>query len=104
MAGDGFTADAALQILNEFLDADPAACNELFAFYALTNKAALIEHPHIVVGEPIMGTDRVTLGVLGVINGILTRCGQPRIAAKTGDNSGNIVGFCLYSQPQEGGA
>jgi len=92
--------EAAMRVLNELFEADPVARNELFSFRTHTDKTALIEHPDIIVGASNDGTGKATLGMLGVINGILTRCNHPRAAMKI-DEAGHIVGFCMYVKEDE---
>ncbi len=95
-------SEIAVELLNEFYKADPEACAMFFAQSVVCNKA-VENHPHIIVGG-IEGTSAV--GVLGVINGILTASGNPKIAKITTDtfdgSREKIIGFKLYEESKRG--
>ena len=63
----------------------------------------MIDDPFMVVDE-IPATGGVTLGMLGVINGLLNSLGMPRLTAiweHTVDQGNNFVGFGIYKPPKE---
>ena len=92
-----------LECLNSAYKADKNAIHALLCNVVPTNQA-MEDHPHIVVGGP--DPKFKTLGLLGVINGVLTSAGLPRVASKwseTKDEFGRhtFEGFCIYTEPKQ---
>ena len=61
-------ADQAIRVLNEALELDPIAINQIFGAYVYVNEA-LADHPTIQVGRLNDGKQN-SLRFLGLINGI----------------------------------
>lgn len=74
--------EAILDCLNSAYNADPHAFHALLLNVVPANKG-LLDHPHIVVNANL--EPYVTVGLLGVINGVLTAAGLKRIAGKWSD-------------------
>jgi hypothetical protein len=85
---------AAIEVLNELLKANPRAVNDLLAHRVEVGKS-VIDHPDVVVAVADSGKYTGRLGLLGVINGILSRTGALRVAMQI-DEAGCVVGFCRY--------
>jgi len=81
---------AAIEILTDLLKQDPEATTAL-----LRNRVqatpAVAEHPHLVVDN--LGR----IGALGLINGILSRLGAPKVAMAINDAKA-ITGFQPYKR------
>ena len=60
-----------VETLNEVLALDPKAINKLFANRVIVKSQGLIDHPTIQVGSLDSTDTVVTLGALGLINGLL---------------------------------
>ena len=89
-------ADTTVMVLNEALAADPDAINRLFAHREWCN-AALADHPSIqVVSRESRWGTLTDLGVLGLINGIVTASTGERVAARVDEATGKILGFQRY--------
>lgn len=93
---------AALDYLNDLLVADPATMNALIEFRVPCNEN-LANDPDCVT-QGVNGDDDnpdSEVGLLGVINGLLTTLGSTRIAAVFSDGDGDgqvarITGFIPY--------
>ena len=87
--------DRAIQVLNEALDSDPAAINQLMSCEVLIN-TTLTVHPTIQVGKSHQRPDRIeyVLRPLGLINGLfgVDEDTYGFIAARVGED-GKIEGF-----------
>lgn len=81
--------EAAIQILNESLKLDYWATEQL-----INNRVnvvtALADHPDIVT------TAEGEVGFLGILNGILSRMGQPKVCVVLGGSK--ILGFLEYGK------
>ena len=92
--------DNILGCLNSAYKADPGAMHALLCNIAPANQN-LVDHPHVVVEMRLKGL--TTVGMLGVINGVLTSMGFTRIATKfsdTKDENGQyeFLGFVRYEE------
>ncbi len=71
---------AVLECLKTAFDADTGAIHSLMAMRVPTN-GAMLDHPDIIVRQEEIA-DYISLSPLGIINGILTSIGLPRICMK----------------------
>ena len=68
---DMIAVQAAIDVLNEALEADPVAIQNLMACRVLVNTDKLTDHPTIQVGSDDRdGSDEMWLRPLGLINGL----------------------------------
>ena len=88
-----------VECLNSAFAADPNAIHALVVNRVPCNQA-LADHPHVVVDNPpVIEGQHFSVGALGLVNGILTANGLPRIGVKfepmPSDQEGRfkIVGF-----------
>lgn len=80
---------------------DRDALRTLFSVRVPCNEA-LADGPFIVVEETDGPTTAWTVGVLGLINGVLTAAGQPLVAAiYSDDNPPRLQGFCDHKPPHD---
>lgn len=87
----------AIEILNDVHKHDKRAMQELLD-RRVDVRAGLGLHEHIVVGvRPFgeMGPASDTIGMLGILNGILSRSGAPKVAMQI-DENGKLISFCEY--------
>lgn len=82
-----------IDVLNEFFQTDPKACQELIDHRVKCN-AALADHDTIVVAVP--KKDQFEVGLVGVLNGIMERATGKRIATMMDGQT--LVGFCEYQK------
>jgi len=87
-----------IDYLNSVHAADPAAVHSLLCNYVPTT-LAMEEHPHAVI-ITLGATGTRAIGMLGVLNGLLTSLELPRVAAKwevasAPDKPHRFVGFCV---------
>ena len=90
-----------VKALNAAVNANKAAMHALLINRVPVGQE-MIDDPHMVV-DSMPGSQSYSLGMLGVINGILSSVGMPRIAArweKEVDEGHNFVGFMIY-EPKE---
>ena len=93
--------EVVLKTLNTAFEADPNALHSLICNRVPCN-TDLAEHPHVIVEEsPVLRITGYSVSLLGVLNGVLTACGLPVVAAKfvpPADLGGRatFVGFCSY--------
>jgi hypothetical protein len=96
-----------INCLNDAFKQDPGAIHALMCNRVPCN-AILAEHEHVVVEvPPVLDNDPVAnyaVGTLGMINGVLTAAGLPRVAIKFSDKDpktgvSKILGFCQYEDP-----
>lgn len=94
----------AVECLNTAFAADPNAIHALMVNRVPCNQA-LADHPDVVVDNPpVIEGQHFSVGALGLVNGILTANGLPRIGVKfepmPSDHEGRfkIVGFCESNQ------
>jgi len=94
----------AAECLNTAFAADPNAIHALLVNRVPCNQS-LAEHPHVVVDNPpVIDGQHFSVGALGLVNGVLTANGLPRIGAKfepmPSDQEGRfkIVGFADFIQ------
>lgn len=94
--------------LNSIYKADPGAVSALIFNHVPCNEK-LSDHPHAVCAEPSMIGhlgEFFEIRTLGMINGLLTSLGIPKIAAATdwvdqAKDKIRLTGFCLYKSPNE---
>ena len=91
-----------VECLNSAFAADPNAIHALMVNRVPCNQA-LADHPHVVVDNPpVIDGHHFSVGALGLVNGVLTANGLPRIGAKfepmPSDQEGRfkIVGFADF--------
>lgn len=84
------TSQQIVDLLNELLEFDPVAINALCKNRLPCNRA-LADHPTVTVDDP--EPDKFTVGLLGIIEGIVGIDGQ--LVASIDDDNGGIVGFRL---------
>lgn len=78
--------------LNEAYEADPKAIESLFNNRISCNDK-IADHPTFIVSDTSTGP---TLGILGILNGILADFTKERIAAMIDDETKSIKGFTLW--------
>ena len=88
-----------LKTLNEALAADPTAIERLVEYRVSCNDR-LADHPHVVVQDNVVASGN-SVGMMGILNGILSAAGLPKIAAQWETPDGlpippKLIGFCLY--------
>lgn len=94
---------AALSHLNDAFQRDPAAIHALVCNRVPCNDA-LMQHPTVVVQGSRVGVPGYSIGALGLVNGVLTAAGLPRVAAKFTDGpSSQFLGFCAVGPDKEVG-
>jgi hypothetical protein len=85
----------ALDVMNSAFKADPGAIQLLLCNCVQANKA-LVEHPDILVGQYPVDS----IGMLGVINGIIGNITGKRIASMWSepneDGRCTMIGFCEW--------
>jgi len=83
---DMVTSEMVVKVLNEMLALDREATQNLFAYRALVNNE-LAEHPTVQVRQ------NNTVGIIGVINGMLGEGGEPLICVDSDDVTDEIREF-----------
>jgi len=73
-----------LNCLNAAYLADPQAVSALMCNFVPCNKKMVL-HPHVIVQENVGLCGMDTVGTLGMINGVLTAAGLPRVTIKWSD-------------------
>jgi hypothetical protein len=95
------TQSISAKVLDDAYARDPAAIHALLCNRVPCN-AALVEDPHVVCERNGVTTqEHFTVGMLGVINGVLAANGLPEVAAQwciSGD-SRTLLGFVDYVPP-----
>ena len=86
-----------IDLLNEALEADPAAVKALLGLRVKANKK-LAEHPTIIC-QQLEGENFPTIGTLGILNSALTSIQCPLVAAKIDDETGQLLEFVRYIKP-----
>lgn len=91
----------ALGCLNSAFKTDPCAIHSLIANRVPAN-IALMQHPHIIVDTLPSGekNENYVVGLLGVVNGMMTSMCLPLIAMQWQDNedgSKKFIGFTKYA-------
>lgn len=93
----------AVEVMQSAFEADPNAIHALTCMRVPCGKA-LVDHPTVLVDRsPVLGRDLAQVGVMGLINGILSAMGQPLVALKFDDEQDEfgrhkLLGFCEYQQ------
>lgn len=98
-----------LHCLNSAYNADPEAIHAVLCSMSPCKGKGLYKHPHVIVNDSRVKKGRYTLSPFGVINGILTAAGLPRVAMKWevkkgrngADNTTVFVGFVEYKDPSK---
>lgn len=85
-------AQHAVNVLNEALAADPATISALVDFRIPCNQK-LADHPTIQVAGP---EDKPRVGLLGIINGMVSRQTGHKVAAAFDENN-KLLGFQISS-------
>ena len=86
--------------LNSIYKADPAAVHALVCNRVPCNRN-ITEHPHAVVESiKVLPGDTDAIGILGVINGLLTSNGLPRVATEW-SNDNKFVGFRIADKASQ---
>jgi len=80
------TSEHVVKVLNDMLASDAQATNNLFNYRVKCNQE-LAEHPTVQVKS------NYTVGLIGVINGLLGEGGEPLICVTTDDATDDIVEF-----------
>lgn len=83
--------DSVLSVLNSAVAADKVAIADILD-YRVSCTESLADHPHIVV---LPGHGSYAVGALGLINGVLTSLGLPRVMAVYNE-SGELKEFVEY--------
>jgi len=104
--------EKAIEALNDALRRDPETMAAMFHLQARCNEA-LADHPtvQVTVLRPLKGHAdspggrACTVGVIGLINGVVEPLTGKRIAAQWSDDIGDdglqkLVGFCEYKPEQ----
>ena len=86
-------ADVAVEVLCEFLKADPIACQGLFS-HRVEVSPDVVDHPTIIVKK---SKGRHTMGAIGLLNGIMERACGERLALVMDEDE--LVGFQKYNPP-----
>lgn len=95
------TQSISAQVLNEAYARDPAAIHALLCNHVPCN-AALVDDPHVAcLPNGVTPQAHFTVGMLGVINGILAANGLPEVAAQwaVGCDNRALLGFVDYTPP-----
>lgn len=84
-----------LIILNELVKKDPFAISQLFK-YGVECSPKLLDSKYVIIRE-ILEKDKTKyeISTLGIINSLLNKIGQQRIAAVLDEND-NVLSFKLY--------
>lgn len=96
---DDNALNAAIDVLNEALYLDAKAINSLFNTKVDCNKS-LADHETIIVGGCDCSSTAYHISILGILNGILGKIGNSKIASvKEINNSGpdKIIKFTKYN-------
>ena len=84
------------EILNELLKLDPNATQQLFNFAAPCD-SELEKHPLLIVREEIKENRKeYSISTLGIINSILEKLGQKKLAAVCSDENNSLLMFKPY--------
>lgn len=79
-------------LLNELLKLDPKATTELFR-YGASCDSSLENHPNIIVREISGEKTSYQISTLGILNSILLKIGQKRVAMVEEENTNQILAF-----------
>lgn len=95
--------EVALECLQSAFTADPSAIHTMIVNRVPCNRA-LADHPYIVVDEtPVLERGHFTVGLVGVVAGLMTAMGLTPIAYKfdednkDGEGRPRFVGFTIYN-------
>lgn len=89
MAEAHVVTETALQLLNTLQQQDPEACADLMA-HRTPVVPAIGDHPDFICHTARGG--KVQLGFLGLINSLLVKLNEPKLAAVI-DDDGVVIGF-----------
>jgi hypothetical protein len=97
--------DKVIDSLNEAFESDPMAMTLLMRNKVECNEA-FADHPTIQVAVEELDEEKFMVGALGLVNGVLTSAGLPRVAIRLSDDpdeNGNckLLGFCRYEGEEE---
>jgi hypothetical protein len=99
----------ASEILQRAFEADPNAMHALTVNRVPCNQA-LADDPHVLVDKSLVLKEcHFSVGMMGILNGILVACDLPRVASMWSndrDEEGRqkFEGFCDYSEDDVGGS
>ena len=79
-------------LLNELLKQDPKATTELFR-HGVPCNPSLGNHPDIIVREIPGENPSYQISALGIINSLLLKIGQKRVAMVEEDGSNQVLAF-----------
>lgn len=87
-----------VRVLNRAFAADPAAIHALICNWVSCNQALADDSTVIVEGNRVV-PDVLTVGALGLVNGVLAEAGLPMVAPKFSDEPDAdgrraLLGFC----------
>jgi hypothetical protein len=91
------------EVMQRAYEADPNAMHSLVCIRVPCNQA-LADDPHVIVDRPpVLAGDFWQVGILGVLNGVLSANGLQKVAVKWSDEKdedgrSKIVGFCDYDE------
>jgi hypothetical protein len=100
-------ADRMIAALQEAFDADPSAMHALVCNRVPTTQA-MVDHPHMIVEpNPVLDDQPPTIGLLGVLNGVLDAAGLHKVASNWDPPPidepllpHTFTGFCRYRPAQ----
>ena len=93
--------DKAIATLNGACAEDRDAIHALICMRTPCNRA-MADGPNVLVHQnPLVGQGSYTVGLLGVLNGVLKAIGLPPVAAEfeDPDKGPRFLGFCRYRPP-----
>jgi hypothetical protein len=90
----------AAMLLNQLLSQDPKALTELIRF-GVNCKPELEQHPDILVREVEGTPPRIQISFLSILNSILLKSGQRRVAVVEVEGSPDILAFKPYRSASE---
>ena len=97
-----------VEVLQRAFEADPNAIHALVVNRVPCNQALADDLDVVVEEARVLPPGHWQVGLLGLVNGILTAHGLPPVAAKFSesgeDGSRQLVGFCEYNPVDTGDA
>lgn len=88
------TSQTIVDYFNTIINVDPSSLGTLFKLRVGCN-AALADHPTVVCFSE---GEYVGVGIVGVLNGLLMACGQPKIVLITDVETGEMLKFDIYKE------
>jgi hypothetical protein len=99
----------ASEILQRAFEADPSAMHALLCNRVPCNDR-LSDDPYVIVDKsPVLRGCHFSVGMMGVLNGILVACDLPRVSSKwsadrDAEGRQKMEGFCDYSEDEVAGS